>query len=322
MEWNREACLKLIDIYEQNPVLWNPKHGLYYNKIKKHDAWVNIGQNMQCGSEEVKKKMESMLASFRREKSKGKKSVGTGKGRQEVYISKWFAFTRMAFLLDRDEPTETLTSLNDDTETMEAASQEDIEDSLDQSTDINDDHSQNDRGNLDESQTELHQVKRTCRVNLKKGTKQNISREDSTIAEAFGMLKSVVAKEKPAEISDSCTDYGKHVANKLRNYSERTKAIVQYHFNNILFQADMGNFEINRNAAAMNVAANYQNSSITLPTGHFTTPIPTPSPQETSQSEVSYTDLSTPISEVNAQEETGSLGTASNFLSNWQIEHY
>ncbi|XP_050310771.1 uncharacterized protein LOC126746512 [Anthonomus grandis grandis] len=230
---------------------------------------------MQCGSEEVKKKMESMLASFRREKSKGKKSVGTGKGRQEVYISKWFAFTRMAFLLDRDEPTETLTSLNDDTETMEAASQEDIEDSLDQSTDINDDHSQNDRGNL-----------------------------------------------KPAEIFDSCTDYGKHVANKLRNYSERTKAIVQYHFNNILFQADMGNFEINRNAAAMNVAANYQNSSITLPTGHFTTPIPTPSPQETSQSEVSYTDLSTPISEVNAQEETGSLGTAANFLSNWQIEHY
>ncbi|CAH1982720.1 unnamed protein product [Acanthoscelides obtectus] len=203
----------------------------------------------------------------------------------------------MAFLLDRDEPTETLTSLNDDTETMEAASHEDIEDSLDQSTDINDDHSQNDRGNLDESQTVLPQVKRTC-VNLKKGTKQNISREDSTIVEAFGMLKSVVAKEKPAEISDSCTDYGKHVANKLRNYSERTKAIVQYHFNNILFQADMDNFEINRNAAAMNVAANYQNSSITLPTGHFTTPIPKPSPQETSQSEVSYTDLTSPISEI------------------------
>ncbi|CAH2011842.1 unnamed protein product [Acanthoscelides obtectus] len=225
----------------------------------------------------------------------------------------------MAFLLDRDEPTETLTSLNDDTETMEAASQEDIEDSLDQSTDINDDHSQNDRGNLDESQTVPFQVKRTCRVNLKKGTKQNISREDSTIVEAFGMLKNVVAKEKPAEISDSCTDYGKHVANKLRNYSERTKAIVQYHFNNILFQADMGNFEINRNAAAMNVAANYQNSSITLPTGHFTTPIPTPSPQETSQSEVSYTDLTSPISEVNAQEETGSIGAGANFLSNWQI---
>lgn len=80
MDWDRENCLKLIDTYEQNPMLWNPKHGLYYNKIKKHDAWINIDEIMQCDGGEAKKKMESMLASFRREKSKGKKTIGTGKG--------------------------------------------------------------------------------------------------------------------------------------------------------------------------------------------------------------------------------------------------
>lgn len=81
MEWGREKCLQLVDIYEEYPVLWNPKHGFYYNKLKKHDAWVSISTRMNCGSQEVKKKMESMLASFRREKAKGKKLIGTGKGK-------------------------------------------------------------------------------------------------------------------------------------------------------------------------------------------------------------------------------------------------
>ncbi|VEN57543.1 unnamed protein product [Callosobruchus maculatus] len=38
---------------------------------------------MACETAEVKEKMESLLASFRREKLKGRKTVGTGKGRQE-----------------------------------------------------------------------------------------------------------------------------------------------------------------------------------------------------------------------------------------------
>lgn len=81
MEWGQEKCLELIDLYEQYPILWNPKHGFYYNKIKKHDAWVKISDEMQLPKDEVKKKMESILASFRREKGKGKKSIGTGKGK-------------------------------------------------------------------------------------------------------------------------------------------------------------------------------------------------------------------------------------------------
>nr|CAH7759847.1 unnamed protein product [Callosobruchus chinensis] len=78
-EWNREKCLQLIDQYEKYPILWNPKHGLYYNKVKKNDAWELIDGIMECSKGESKKKMDSMLSSFRREKAKGNKSVGTGK---------------------------------------------------------------------------------------------------------------------------------------------------------------------------------------------------------------------------------------------------
>lgn len=137
-------------------------------------------------------------------------------------------------------------------------------------------------------------LKRTCPSNEKKGTKQKIPRENK-IDEAFDMLKSVAAKQT---LDDANADYGKHVANKLRNYSERVKAIVQYNINNILFQADMGYFNRNQN--------------FSVPVIPTTTPVPTPSPQETSQS---YTDLSSPL----GYQETSNENAAS-FLGQWQ-EH-
>nr|CAI5829733.1 unnamed protein product [Callosobruchus analis] len=70
--------------------------------------------------------MESLLASFRREKLKGTKTIGTGKGRHEVYESKWFAFRRLAFLLDRDEPTQTINSIEGDKEDEEEIEETDI----------------------------------------------------------------------------------------------------------------------------------------------------------------------------------------------------
>lgn len=81
MEWTRDNCLQLIDVYEEHEELWNPRHGNYYNKIKKHDAWSAISTAMGCATEEVKKKIDSLLSSFRREKAKGTKTVGTGKGK-------------------------------------------------------------------------------------------------------------------------------------------------------------------------------------------------------------------------------------------------
>nr|CAH7743390.1 unnamed protein product [Callosobruchus chinensis] len=55
-EWNREKCLQLIDQYEKYPILWNPKHGLDYNKVKKNDAWEIIDGIMECSKGRIKEK--------------------------------------------------------------------------------------------------------------------------------------------------------------------------------------------------------------------------------------------------------------------------
>ncbi|CAB3232833.1 unnamed protein product [Arctia plantaginis] len=51
-------------------------------------------------------------SSFRRERSKQKRSSKTGSGQDQAYVSKWFAFDRMKFLMDKSEPNETRDSSN------------------------------------------------------------------------------------------------------------------------------------------------------------------------------------------------------------------
>ncbi|KAJ8886851.1 hypothetical protein PR048_013063 [Dryococelus australis] len=76
--------------------------------IKKHDAWVDIVKVIGCPVVEAKKKMESLLGSYRRERAKAKSSMGTD--REELYQCRWFAFESMVLIIDRDEPIPTMCS--------------------------------------------------------------------------------------------------------------------------------------------------------------------------------------------------------------------
>jgi len=80
MEWCQDDCLLLIQEYEKRTLLWDSKDPYHFSKTKKYDAWCEIAKELNTNHDEVKKKMSSFLGSFRREKSKGKKSIGTGKG--------------------------------------------------------------------------------------------------------------------------------------------------------------------------------------------------------------------------------------------------
>jgi hypothetical protein len=80
VEWSKDNKLDLIQSYEKTAVLWDPNHPPYYNKLHKHDAWEEIATAMGTVPEECKKKMTSLLSSFRREKGRIGKSRGTGKG--------------------------------------------------------------------------------------------------------------------------------------------------------------------------------------------------------------------------------------------------
>lgn len=106
MEWNRSSSLKLIRLYKQHECLWNPADDDYKNKGKKNDAWNNLCEIFQCDLIEMKKKMDSLLGSFRRERQKQTNAAKTNFGADTNYQSKWFAFNDMLFLLDKFEHRE------------------------------------------------------------------------------------------------------------------------------------------------------------------------------------------------------------------------
>ncbi|KAJ0169392.1 hypothetical protein K1T71_014979 [Dendrolimus kikuchii] len=118
---HNEKCIELIKLYENHRHLWDPTSPHHYNKQLKEDSWKIISKEMNLPISEVKKKITSLCGSFRREKSRHKKSLVTGSGRNEVYISKWFAYEHFYFLADKFSPRETQNSISIDTSSPSAA---------------------------------------------------------------------------------------------------------------------------------------------------------------------------------------------------------
>ncbi|XP_060844852.1 uncharacterized protein LOC132924505 [Rhopalosiphum padi] len=111
---DNEKCRVLIQLYGAKDFLWNSKSPLYHNKSVREDAWKEISSVMNIPAVELKKKMTTLLTSYRREKSRIAKSLITGSGTHQVYVSKWFAFDDFDFMKDKDVPNETSDTITED----------------------------------------------------------------------------------------------------------------------------------------------------------------------------------------------------------------
>ena len=113
MEWSNELILEFLDLYEQEPCIWNPKHSLHKVRNSVHDSWKNISQNLsvQYSISDLKKKKDSLMATFRKLNNKVKASKKTGSGLDDIYKPDWFAYESMAkFLHSVNQPNTTKSS--------------------------------------------------------------------------------------------------------------------------------------------------------------------------------------------------------------------
>jgi hypothetical protein len=60
-------CLALIQLCKSKYVLWNSKNANYHNKCIREDAWKDVDDEMKMPVQYLKKKMTTLLASYRRE---------------------------------------------------------------------------------------------------------------------------------------------------------------------------------------------------------------------------------------------------------------
>lgn len=80
MDWTNEKVIDFIERYKNKPILWDPKNSKYYNKFAKSDAWDQLADEMEITAVDCRKKITSLLSSFRREKMKIKKNRRTRTG--------------------------------------------------------------------------------------------------------------------------------------------------------------------------------------------------------------------------------------------------
>ncbi|XP_067214171.1 uncharacterized protein [Linepithema humile] len=233
MEWIEEKIIKLITSYKDFELLWNPKHKYYHNKLKKNTAWEEIAKEFNCQVPEIKKKIDSLLSSFRRERMKC--ITKSGCGRDEVYKSTWFAFNHMTFLLDKFQPrttyntntfSENESSVNELIETQSDESNTESGEIL-----ISEDISNENNKNV---------ANKTISSNISRSRKRSFSLEETRVSEAYNILKSTVETNRQKDNSDIFGDY---IARKHRKYNVKTQSYVEHQISNILFQADMETYK-------------------------------------------------------------------------------
>lgn len=112
MEWPDCKSLQLIQLYREKRILWDPLDKNYKNSKKKMDDWEEIATKMNTDVTNVKKKIESLQGSYRRERQRQDTSHRSGAGTDDLYKSKWFAFNEMQFLNDKYKPRQTKDTMN------------------------------------------------------------------------------------------------------------------------------------------------------------------------------------------------------------------
>lgn len=126
-QWSRVAIMHLIDLYRQNPCLWNVRLVTYKDRNKRAAALEKICNEMEkigvCLTvDDIKKKIDTLRSQHRRElRKKKKKTQKSGAGTEDIHTPTLWCFDSLSFLADGDDIRASTTNL--DTIDSEATSE-------------------------------------------------------------------------------------------------------------------------------------------------------------------------------------------------------
>lgn len=96
--WTSDKVMKLIELYRERPLLWDPYHPEFKNCELKNQIWLDIAETLS--TRDVEKKMNILIVQFRRELKKINDHALKSDSK-EPRKSKWFAFDALSFLTEK-----------------------------------------------------------------------------------------------------------------------------------------------------------------------------------------------------------------------------
>lgn len=94
LHWSNEMTLKFLEMYEEEPVIWDITHPLHKDKRAINDAWNRLQIILEKSVTELKKKKESLMSTYRLLLKKHKSS-------HEFHKPTWFAYQIMDRFLSK-----------------------------------------------------------------------------------------------------------------------------------------------------------------------------------------------------------------------------
>ncbi|XP_050510472.1 uncharacterized protein LOC126887153 [Diabrotica virgifera virgifera] len=246
-QWPDDKCIELIDLYHNKRILWDPKDRDHFQKSLKDDAWREIGETMDTPAEDCKWKMINLLASFRREKRKvSRGTCGIGKGRDEAYESRWFAYAAMRFLEDRDPPRRRKTTKKDNLHTEEQRDVLADEMHLEEAV-----YQEEETATSSSSLIPRPDPSRSPRTTANEDTpaaKKRLHKKDTSDSEmmssAFLILKNAAESlNQDSTELDEIDALCKYLSAKVHKYSPATQIGVQHAVMDVIMKADRGFFD-------------------------------------------------------------------------------
>ncbi|XP_031850549.2 uncharacterized protein LOC116435251 [Nomia melanderi] len=230
-------CKIFIEMYKEHRSLWDPRHYNYHNSAIREKSWKEISSTLNLPVAELKNKMKSLMGTYRRERSRQKRSLICRSGKGDIYVSKWFAFDCFNFLSDRDNPSQT----------MDVLTKTEVDATMEEQNGMGMAHAEVLIETVEEMhagassnapQTNCSESIKVPPISIKR--KRRMTSSPSLEGHLFEKLSALLQKRMDVINMDPYFTFGQHVANELRKYDPRTLAYVKHAINNIIFDADMG----------------------------------------------------------------------------------
>ncbi|RZB40662.1 uncharacterized protein BDFB_005388 [Asbolus verrucosus] len=225
-EWTCNEVMQLIKEYGQRPALWNPECDNYKNKYKKHQDWMELAAIFKCNKLEVERKMKILNSQYRRERLKAMKLRKAGlPHRITWYGYKSFSFLNKNFKMKRNVNT-----------IKEEPSEE-----------------EHNYENLTAVSSDLTYVNSK---NSESHTQSDLLATYINNNEAYGTIEENKESENTSQVNNAANEthsgyerdewivFGELIAHGLRKLpDERTKCIVKYKINTILYEAELSSYK-------------------------------------------------------------------------------
>ncbi|XP_045495297.1 uncharacterized protein LOC123701491 [Colias croceus] len=240
--WKSNEILLFIELYRNEPIIWNPRHEFHKNKNKVNDAWIRIADKIYIPINELKKKKESLMTTFRMHQKRKTKSIKSGMGEDELYIPIWPYYDPLeAFLKD----IYVCSSVINTEEKI-------IQDSSSAETDL--------ITQAPEPQTQ------TAPPTQKRRSKNppELSEASKEVANAFNTLNRVLDNKI---LDDDCELYGKLLATKLRKFPQYEREEIMLEIDSMMIKRRRGSE--NTDSTNMNRSSTSQSSYRSSPSPHY-----------------------------------------------------